>query len=263
MFSFGAETLDSSLASIGIALGVFALVVAVIALAGRLRGSRTIALDATLAITGLWLVLAAVSVVIFVVKAFTVDWAEVPGASQVQIDWPADLPCSRDDGGDSPAASTPTLRCSSAALSDLTVAHASLGLRMLAASSQISTVLLWTIPIALLAIVCFRTLRGRAFSATLPRTLTGGAIAVLVIGIAHDLLGGITATAALREVFSPSDYAWYPSTYQLTVTMLPFAGALFLAALAAVFRHGIRLQQERDALKRENETLADDTRGLV
>ena len=85
---------------------------------------------------------------------------------------------------------------------------------------------------------------------------------MLVFGIAADLLSGIAATAGLREAL-PTDSEWYPWGYQVTVTPLPFYGALLLAALAGVFRQGMKVQQERDALRRENETLADDTRGLV
>ncbi|CAH0255038.1 hypothetical protein [Microbacterium foliorum] len=258
MFTFGSETLDSSLANMGIALGVFAVIIGLIVLVGRLRGSRTIALDATLAITGLWIVLSAAGLVIFVVKAFTVNWAELDGASLVSVPWPADLPCTHDENGTSAM-----LRCGSESLSDFTVANASLGLRLLAAAAQISGLALATTPVVMLWLICVNTVRGRGFSRTITRALTGGAIAVLVFGIASDLLQGIAATTALREVFAPDDYAWYPSVYQLTVTPLPFAGALMLAALAAVFRHGLRLQQERDALQRENEMLADDNRGLV
>ncbi|MFJ4222999.1 hypothetical protein [Microbacterium sp. NPDC089695] len=262
MFTFGSESLDSSLLSIGIALAVFAVIVAVIAIVGRMRGSRTIALDATLAISGLWVVMAIVGLVIWVVKAFTVDWAEFAGSDVTSIPWPADLPCSRDgetDGGTSAA----MLRCGAENLSDFTVVNASLGLRLLAATAQISALALATTPIVMLWIVCFQTARGRTFSQTITRALTAGAVAVLVFGIAADLLRGIAATAGLREVFAPDDYAWYPSVYQLTVTPLPFAGALMLAGLAAVFRHGRRLQLERDALQSENTKLADDTRGLV
>jgi hypothetical protein len=52
-------------------------------------------------------------------------------------------------------------------------------------------------------------------------------------------------------------------TFQLTVTPLPFAAALGLAALAAVFRQGMRLQRERERLQQETERLQKDTEGLV
>jgi hypothetical protein len=42
-----------------------------------------------------------------------------------------------------------------------------------------------------------------------------------------------------------------------------FATGVTVGLIAVAFRRGVRVQQERDALRRENETLADDTRGLV
>ncbi|MEU4014813.1 hypothetical protein AB0E56_06040 [Microbacterium sp. NPDC028030] len=257
MLTFGSAEIWPSLLYIAIGLAVIALVVLILVWNGRRRGSRTIALDAALTLSGWWILLSAVSAVVFIVKAFTVDWAELHGETYVYVGWPDSLPCS--EFGDT---ATTMLTCRGASLSEFTVTNASLGLRLLAAAAQLSTLALTTMPAVIVAIICFHTLRGRVFSHMVARALTGGAIAVLVFGVAADLLGGIAATTGLREVFTP-DSEWYPSAYQLTVTPLPFAGALGLLALAAVFRQGTRLDQDRARLQQETARLQKDTEGLV
>ncbi|PRB13093.1 hypothetical protein [Microbacterium sp. MYb62] len=257
MLTFGSDELWPSLLNIGIGLVVITLIVAVVVWNSRRRGSRTVALDAALTLSGWWILIGLVSAVTIIIKAFTVDWAELDGQTYVYIDWPATLPCS--EFGDS---GTTMLSCRGESLTEFTVGNASLGLRLLAAAAQLSTLALTTMPAVILAVICFHTLRGRVFSHTVTRALVGGAVAVLVFGVAADLLGGIAATTGLREVFPP-DSEWYPSAYQLTVTPLPFAAALGLIALAAVFRQGTRLEQDRARLQQETARLQKDTEGLV
>ena len=259
MITFGSDSVWDSLRLIGISLAVVAVVIGLVVWIGRRRGSKTVALDAALTISGMWIILNAIGGIFIVVKVFQVDWAELSGRTLVWLDWPASLPCLEPDLSTTNGA---ILTCGSTELTDFSVAHASFGLRALAGAAQLSTGILATIPAIILAVICFNTLRGRAFSRTITRALVGGAIAVLVFGIASELLSSIAATAGLREVFPP-DSEWYPPYFQLTVTPLPFIGALMLAALAGVFRQGLRLQQERDALQRTNAALEDETRGLV
>lgn len=257
MISFSSDSVWDSLRFIGIALAAVAIVIALVAWIGRRRGSKTIVLDAALTISGMWIALSTLGAIVIVVKIFQVDWAELSGHTPVRMDWPASIPCNE------PGSTSETiLNCGGTELTDFTVANASFGLRALAGAAQLSTAVLTTMPAVILAVICFNTLRGRAFSRTITRALVGGAIAVLVFGVASDLLGSIAATAGLREVF-PRDSEWYPANFQLTVTPLPFVGALMLGALAAVFRQGLRMQQERDTLRRVNEALEDETRGLV
>lgn len=257
MISFGSDEVWPSLLNIGLVLAAIAVVVGIVVWRGRKKGSRTIALDAALAISGWWVMLSGVGAVIIIIKAFSVDFAEFHGATNVSAEWPARLPCS--EFGDSAGT---MLTCGANPLTDFTVGDASLGLRLLAAAAQLTAGALTIVPPLIVAIICFQTLRGATFSRTVTRALTGGAIAVLVLGVASDLLGSIAATAGLREVFEPRS-EWYPGAFQLTVTPLPFVGALGLAALAAVFREGSRLQQEREQLARETARLQKDTEGLV
>lgn len=246
MITFGGD-LWTSLGWMALVLAAIAAIIGVVVWRGRRRGSKTIALDAALAISSWWVMMSAVGVIIIVVKTFTADWAELDGATTVWLQWPDGLPCAE-------FGAAGMLTCGGEELSDFTVGGASLGLRMLAATAQLCTAAFMTIPAAMLAAICFQTLRGRPFSRTVTRVLTIGAVAVLVLGIASDLLGSIAATTGLREVLDASS-EWYPTRFQLTVTPLPFIGALGLVALAAVFREGMRLQAQKEALERETEGL--------
>jgi hypothetical protein len=246
MVTAGGELL-ASLGWIALALIAIAAIVGLAIWRGRRRGSRTIALDAALTVSGLWVMLSAVGALIIIVKAFTVDWAELNGTTTIWIGWPDDIPCSS-------SGAPGTLSCGGSNFADFTVGGASLGLRTLATAAQLCTLAFTTIPAAMLAAICFQTLRGRTFSRTVTRVLYTGAICVVVLGIASELLSSIAATVGLREVFDEGS-EWYPMSFQLTLTPLPFVGALGLAALAAVFSQGSRLQAERDQLERETEGL--------
>ena len=249
MITFGSPSVWPSLANVAITLAVIAVVVSLVVWRGRRRGSRTIALDAALAISGWWILLAAAGAIITIVKVFAVDWAELSGRTLVWLDWPSAIPCS-----ESGEPSSTMLNCGSSELTVFTVSNASLGLRALAAAANLSTHALVVMPAVVLAVICFSTLRGRTFSRTVTKALSFGAIAVLVLGLSSDLLGSVAATAGLREAVAP-DSEWYPTIVQLTVTPIPFIGALALAALAAVFHQGMRMQREKEQLQRETEGL--------
>lgn len=232
-----------------LSVGVLALIVGLVIWRGRRKGSRTMALNAALTISGWWLAVTAIGIVLIVVKVFSTDFAEFMGQTNVWLPWPADLPCT-DYGDDRGTA----LGCSGSNLADFTVAEASIGLRALAGAAQLISILFTAIPAAMLAVISWHTLRGRAFTRVITRTLFWGAVAILVFGVASDLISGIAATTALREVFPPES-EWYPWAFQLQLTWWPFLAALGLAALAAVFKQGIRLQQDNEQLQRETEGL--------
>ncbi|MEV4776016.1 hypothetical protein [Microbacterium sp. LWH12-1.2] len=248
MFPYASVDPWGSLRNALIMLVVIAAIAAIVVWRGRRSGSRTITLDLALTISGWWVVLSAIGVVMIMVKVLTSDWAEI-GGSALQLPWPEQLPCN--DTGDS---SEPMLSCSVLSAKYATVSPASLELRLLSGAAQVVNLALSTVPAAMVAVICFQTLKGRPFSRTATRNLAAGAVAVLVLGVANDLLPGVTATVGLREVFPP-DSEWYPSDYYLFVTPLPFAAALALAALAAVFHQGMRLQREKEQLQRETEGL--------
>lgn len=249
MFAYASADPWGSLRNLLIMLAVLGAIVGIVAWRRRRSGSRTILLDLTLTVSGWWVALSTIGVVIIVAKVLSSDWAEI-GGSALQLPWPEQVPCH-----DAPTGSVePALDCAIVSARYVTVSPASFDLRMLSGLSQVVTLALTTVPAAMVTVICFQTLRGRPFSRIVTRTLIGGGAAVLVLGVANDLLPGVTATIGLREVFPP-DSPWHPEHYYLFVTPLPFAGAVALIALAAVFHQGIRLQQENEQLQRETEGL--------
>ncbi|MFF7294257.1 hypothetical protein ACFY9N_17135 [Microbacterium sp. NPDC008134] len=251
MFAFAASELGTSLLWLSVGLLTIAAVSAVVVLVGRRRGSRTLALDVALTLSSWWTILSAIGLVFVLIKAFTADFAEVAGAP-MNVAWSENLPCRTGEltSGDA----GPLLWCASASASDITISQPSVDVRALSAAAQAVAVLYSTIPAVLIAVICFQTLRGRPFTRTITRTLIGGAIVAVVLGIANDVLPGIAATVALRSVL-PIDHDLYPHTFQITVTPFPVVAALALIALAAVFRQGMRLQRENAALQKETEGL--------
>lgn len=251
MFAFSSTELAPSLLRLAIGLLVLAAVAGVVVLIGRRRGSKTLTLDVALTLSSWWAILSAVGLVFVLIKAFTADFAEIGGAP-MNVPWAENLPCRTGDL--TSGATGPLLWCASASASDLTIAYPPIDVRALAAAAQAVAVLYSTIPAVLVAVICFQTLRGRPFTRTITRAPIGGAIAAVVLGIANDVLPGIAATVALRSVLTFGDDL-YPETFQIAVTPFPVVAALASLALAAVFRHGIRLQQENAALEKETEGL--------
>lgn len=261
--SFAGTDLASTLSLVLLALVGLVLIVSIGVARAKRRGSRTITLDLGLTLSGWWLALCGLGVVFVVVKMLTGDVTELDG-STFSLAWPSGLPC--DHHG---TATQPTLWCGTASASYLTVEHASLGVRVLAASWQLLQVMLWALPAIMISIICFQTLHGRAFARTVTRSLIVGAIGVAVLGFASELLSGIATTVALREVFTESS-RWYPQTFRLSFGPLSLLAAVGIAALAAVFRQGMQVQTEKDRLQSDNERLQDekkklqkDTEGLV
>ncbi|OZB84746.1 MAG: hypothetical protein B7X41_14935, partial [Microbacterium sp. 14-71-5] len=197
---------------------------------------------------GWWVALSVLALIVILLKAFTVDWVEIDGPA-LSIPLPADFPCVSYGEAQGPA-----ITCRTTSMSNFGVFNVSAGIHALVAVAQTCTLIVSTLPAALIAFICFQTLRGRAFHRTVIRALVIGAIVLLVVGVAGDLLNDITGTLALREVF-PVGSPWYPEAFMLSASGLPIGGAIALAALAAVFHQGFRLQSERDQLQKDTEGL--------
>lgn len=238
-----------------IGLAVLALIAAIVVWRGRRRGSTTLMMDVALTLSGWWVALSALALVFTV--ANTLTGAAVTVEASLPLTWPGNLPCDATGQGEGAR-----LLCGSAGVQSPWVMGSSVGVRLLIALSQVCTIALSVVPAVLIGVICFLTLRGRPFARTVTRALTVGAVAVLVFGIAAGILPEISGVVALREIFSPeSDF--YPESFQLGLSLPAIGGALALAALAAVFREGSRLQQEREQLEQETARLQKDTEGLV
>ncbi|HWV49797.1 MAG TPA: hypothetical protein VN035_10100 [Microbacterium sp.] len=251
MFFGSATDLGTSLWFIAIGMLVLAAVAGIAVWRARRRGSKTLVLDVALTLSGWWVTMSAIGVIAIVGRAFSADWMEISGS--VGIPLPAGFPCV-DLGDTAGPGADPELGCGPASIASLTVYNVSAGVRVLGAVTELCQLVVSTLPAAMIAVICFQTLRGRPFHRTVVRALTIGAIVLVVVGVAGELLAEISSTLALREVFDPGS-EWYPMTFQLSVPLPAVGGALALGALAAVFRQGARVQAERDQLERETEGL--------
>jgi hypothetical protein len=249
MLAFSSSTdVGPALAFIGVGLLVLGAVAGVTIWRGRRRGSTTLVMDVALTLSGWWVSLGLLGLVINVVNIIAGNGGFEVGAS-VSMPWPAGVPCDRTWEGEDPA-----LFCGSGSLSSAYVLHSSVGIRLLVALSQVCTTALALVPAVLIGVVCFLTLRGRPFAQTIVRALYAGSITVLVLGIAAGVLPEISGVLALREAV-PQDSGLYPMTFQLGLSLPAIGGALGLAVLAAVFREGSQLQQETERLQKDTEGL--------
>ncbi|WP_394279306.1 hypothetical protein [Microbacterium sp.] len=129
----------------------------------------------------------------------------------------------------------------------------------------ISEMLGWVISgalAALVAVACGSMRSGNAFAPVVARTASVAAVIVAGGGIVREILRGISGSMASAETFestggswtdipgieSPFE-AWIPqSTFLVEIPFWPIAAGLALAALAAIFRYGSRLQRDTEGL---------------
>lgn len=249
---FSSTDVGPSLLRIGLTLAALALIAGIVVWRGRRRGSTTLSLDVALTLSAWWVLMSVLGLALNTINVLVGNVGVTVDGAALQIPWPGGVPC--DAGMDAGAQDGATLLCTSATIDPAVVEGASMGVRALAALGLFSSTALAAIPAVLIAVICFLTLRGLPFSRTVTRALVAGAVAVVVFGLASQLLPDISGVLALREVF-PRDSDLFPESFQLSATWDPFAGALALVALAAVFRHGIRLQHEKELLQKETEGL--------
>ena len=91
------------------------------------------------------------------------------------------------------------------------------------------------------------------FHASVARTFATMAIVVMVAAATGDLLRQIGMTLAAQSLDWGADA--YPFRFGLSVELWPFAVAVGLFALSAIFRYGAQLQREKELLQRETDGL--------
>lgn len=236
--------LGGALLSIGLYLLIVAGVVGAVVLVARLRRSTTILIDAALAISAVWVALFVIAAPIALVQTLTGDSVWVN-------DLPVSVPWTAGRCGPGEVGPGTYLECASVAQVNASIVGLPFETRALLATGQLISALLIATPAAAIGIICFQLLRGAAFARVTSRTLLVTAGIVLVGGIAGDLVTGVARGLAALEVFPSSaepGTTGAVATYDLTVQLWPFGAALALAALAAVFRYGARLERETAGL---------------
>nr|BFF09334.1 hypothetical protein GCM10025699_06370 [Microbacterium flavescens] len=196
------------------------------------------------ALARIWVAFTGVGVVISVWRWFGGDvWiADMPVVVHV-----AGLSCG---GVEEPVAATaPTLVCGSVSGVDVSVAGVDAGMRLLLAAGDVLSLIAIAVPGVVLAIACGQALKGVPFSRVVSHWLLIGAVPVLVAGLGGELLGDLGRTILANEIF-PAPGADVVSTgiYSVSVSWWPICAAAALGALAAIFRHGTRLQRETAGL---------------
>lgn len=241
--TIGSQDLAGALGWIAVYLGVLALVAGLAVWLARRRGSTTIAVDAARAVAQVWLVLSGLGVVL-------IAWRAIAGGEStltdlpVTMDWPGALPAAR-TGSDA------VLVWATANTASVTVEGLSLGTRLLIGLAELLALVLAATPAVVIWVITRQAVRGAPFTGTVSRWLLIAAAAVLVVGLATDVVSAIGRTLAAMEVLpGPGSGAPVTTTglFNLSVPLWPIGAALALAALAAVFRYGTVLQRETEGL---------------
>ncbi|UNK71411.1 hypothetical protein [Microbacterium sp. H1-D42] len=259
MFSVGTSDLASGLSQVLLALVVVGLIASIVGVRAKKAGSSSVALDVAASLSFVWLVLCAVAVVF-------VTWQSLAGSnvltSGAGVDWSEpDGTWSGGKGFNDPDAvddGLPALIGGYSNGTQLEIVGLPLGIRLLFVSVQVLNIALAALPAVVVRAITVKAALGDPFAPRVAKTLWVSSLVVLVAGIVRDLIDPISQTLAAQAVlpFERADAGLVASpTFELTVQIWPFAAALVLAALAAVFRHGHRLQEERETLKRETDGL--------
>ncbi|PYD00141.1 hypothetical protein B4U78_012600 [Microbacterium esteraromaticum] len=238
------EDLTSGLGWLGMWLGIAGIVVAVSIWRARRHGSTTLALDVTRNASWVYLFLVAVGVVLSGVQILSGPGVVLSDATylaaQEQEDALASSACvdSLDSGG---------LLCGSL------VGPIPFGIRLLI---YIGTVLSLLASAAVAWAIYNATRRAgerEPFHRSVSRTFGAMAIVMMLTAVVGDLLQQIGMTLAVRSLDWSSGAS--PIPFELRIELWPFAVAVGLFALSAIFRYGAQLQNEREHLRRETEGL--------
>lgn len=251
--SFGTQNLFEGLLWVGAAIAVIAVLCIVAVWIARRRGSTAVALDAADTVARGWLVLMALGLGLTVWQWFALTEVQVADMPAF-VQWAgAGVPGCSDTGGDAPV-----LLCASVDSVSATVAHLTMGTRVVLAVGQVLGIVLVSLPAALIIVIVGQAQKGQPFSRVTSRAFAWCAVAVLVLGTVADLIVGIGRTLAAFEVLPSPEQGGDLTTqgiFYLSVPLWPAGIALTLAALAVVFRYGAALQHQTEALQRDTEGL--------
>lgn len=211
---------------------VTAIVLVVWLIARRHGTTASLAVRAAAAFAGVWLALAAIGVPFAIVRLVRAPALEV--AASTGESWDAYCVADAPNGAS-------TLLCEG---SRMLATGVTLGPRLLVEGGVLSTSIAMAAPALALFVLCRRALQNSVFPASIPRLLLVCGATTLVFGSLAPILAEMGNGLAAAEVL-PSEV---PVTYLFTVPWWPALVALACAALAAIFRHGARLQRDTEGL---------------
>ncbi|OWP21340.1 hypothetical protein CBF90_12850 [Microbacterium sp. AISO3] len=239
---------------IAVVIVVAATVFGVAAARARRRGEPSPVVSVALTLSALWAAFGLLGAAISVVQNLSADAPRM--SVPVATFWPELLPGVTIDTG-------PTAEVVGGGFTVAEVDAA--GISPLARGLWTAGQALWSlIPAAiaaLIAVACFQLLAGRAFTRIIVRMTMATAVIVAAGGTAAQVLSDIAGSMASHELFARGSagwteipgiddpLAWWPeATLNITLPFWPIAAGLGLAALAAVFRYGSRLQRDTEGL---------------
>jgi hypothetical protein len=238
----GGENPSTALWMAAAVVGVIAIVVAFIFWRAKRSGSRSAVLDVVLILSSWFVVISVFVLALGAITTFSNSWIQFSTSSIGPYSIPA--ACSSGSAGH-PA--DPTLACLSYDHASATISSPAAWMRWIVVGTQVLSTAALLTPFVIIAISSFHAAAGRPFHAVTTRSMYIGAVVVAVTGLGSDVLSSIGQTAILRDLLSPGDTG-YPEFFYVQSTLWPLGAALLLAALAAIFRHGARLQRDTEGL---------------
>lgn len=220
---------------------VIALLLAIVAGVQKRRGSTSVALDMARALSYGWIVLCVVGIPFVLYN--TLVSAELSVDVPLTSSWPTDLPC----GESAVVEDGPALVCASLQGAWMQIQGATAGPRVLLALAGILGQVAMAAPAVALYVLSRYASRGTPFTPAVPRWFLITAAALVVAGGLQEALSMLGSGLAAREVL-PSGGVEAPPTFAMSLPLWPLAAALALVALAAVFRHGLKLQRDTEGL---------------
>lgn len=235
-------------------VAVIGVVLALLVWDARRRRVASVVLDVTAAVARVWVAIVVIGMIAGFVGLFvspTTSISDLP----VHVDWPGALPCQ--SAGDA-AGAADSLYCAQLTTAAAEITDLNGGVTALLFAGGLLSYIVLAVPGVLVAVLCGLAAAGTPFARAAHRWLLASAITILVAGMSSEVVLAIARFLAAGAVLPPASTgasATAASTFAMTVPVWPIGAALALAALAAVFRHGYRLQRETVALQRETEGL--------
>ncbi|MFE6735228.1 hypothetical protein [Microbacterium sp. NPDC057650] len=235
--TFGGGDLPGTLSVVLLVLAVIGAIVLIVTVWGRRRGDTMVAVKATLILARLWLIMWSLGAILTVVRAFSADFIELQDPVLMSID---QLPT----GGaacEAPSAppSGPVYLC------DNTVYGASLGVHM---ALMAGTLFVAAAALAIgwaIAVAATQAIGGEPFHPTVARTFGVSGLIVLGAGLIGSILQQLAMNLAVQQLPGGSDEG---VPFYLSLEYWPLLVSLGCFAMAAIFRHGARLQRETEGL---------------
>ncbi|MGI6877189.1 hypothetical protein [Microbacterium sp. gxy059] len=221
--------LAAGLIAIG-AIGVIAFVLA------KRSGSPSPALSITRSLAFAWLAISALIVPLAIYVTLIAPTVMIPDAEIPVTGTPS--PCDIDD---------PSVACAWSAGAGGEFPGLAVGIRVLLLLGRLLQIAVFAAPAAALFVLARDALAGTPFTRAVVRTVTAVAIAVAAGGILSHLLLDISGALAVRDAAADLGLD-APPTFALSLPLWPLAAGVGIAGLAAVFRHGERLQRDTEGL---------------